>query len=99
MTSFALEILTPAHRVFAGESESIVLPGSEGSFGVLAGHVSLLARLAAGRIMVRQGEQEHYFNCGPGVADVDPKHVTVLVDSAEEDSPKKAENIISVAAE
>ena len=90
MTSFALEILTPACRVFAGESESIVLPGSEGSFGVLAGHVPLLARLAAGRIMVRQGAQEHYFNCGPGVADVDPKHVTVLVDSAEEDRPKQA---------
>ena len=90
MTSFALEILTPARRVFAGESESIVLPGSEGSFGVLAGHVPLLARLAAGRIMVRQGAQEHYFKCGPGVADVDQKHVTVLVDSAEEDRPKKA---------
>ena len=90
MTSFALEILTPARRVFAGESESIVLPGFEGSFGVLAGHTPLLARLSAGRIMIRQGTQEHYFNCGPGVADVDPKHVTVLVDSAEEDQPKKA---------
>ena len=88
MSSFALEILTPARRVFAGESESMVLPGSEGSFGVLAGHVPLLARLAAGRIMVRQGEQELYFKCGPGVADVDPKQVTVLVDSAEEDGAK-----------
>ncbi|MFA5042450.1 MAG: ATP synthase F1 subunit epsilon [Kiritimatiellia bacterium] len=84
MTSFALEILTPSSRVFAGESESVVLPGAEGSFGVLAGHAPLLARLNAGRIMVRQGEQEHYFNCGPGVADVDQKQVTVLVDSAEE---------------
>ncbi len=90
MTSFALEILTPARRVFAGESESIVLPGAEGSFGVLAGHVPLLARLAAGRIMVRQDAQAHYFTCGPGVADVDPKHVTVLVDSAEEERPKQA---------
>lgn len=90
MTSFALEILTPARRVFAGASESIVLPGSEGSFGVLAGHVPLMALLAAGRIMVRQGAQEHYFKCGPGVADVDPKQVTVLVDSAEEDRPKQA---------
>jgi len=88
MTSFALEILTPARRVFAGESESIVLPGSEGSFGVLAGHVPLLARLKAGRVMVRQGESVRYFNCGPGVADVDPKHVSVLVDSAEEEKEK-----------
>ena len=90
MTTFAVEIMTPARRVFAGEVESLVLPGAEGSFGVLAGHVSMLAWLAAGRIMARQGAQEHYFNCGPGVADVDPKQVTVLVDSAEEDSPKKA---------
>ena len=84
MTSFAVEILTPVCRVFTGEVESLVLPGAEGSFGVLAGHVSLLAWLAAGRIMARQGAQEHYFHCGPGVADVDSKHVTVLVDSAEE---------------
>ena len=83
MTSFALEILTPMRRVYAGESESVVLPGSEGSFGVLAGHVPLLARLKAGRIMVRQGENVNYFNCGAGVADVDTEHVTVLVDSAE----------------
>ena len=84
MTAFAVEILTPVRRVFTGEVESLVLPGAEGSFGVLAGHVSLLAGLAAGRIMARQGAQEHYFHCGPGVADVDRKHVTVLVDSAEE---------------
>lgn len=84
MNSFAVEILTPSRRVFQGEVESLVLPGSEGSFGVLAGHASLLAWLAAGRIMARQGTQERYFNCGPGVADVDPKHVSILVDSAEE---------------
>jgi len=84
MKLFAVEILTPVHRVFAGEVESIVLPGSEGSFGVLAGHVALLAGLGAGRIIARQGVQEHCFNCGPGVADVGPKHVTVLVDYAEE---------------
>jgi len=84
MNPFDVEILTPVCRVFAGTVESLVLPGAEGSFGVLAGHVPLLARLNSGRIMIRQGEQEHYFHCGPGVADVNPKHVTVLVDSAEE---------------
>ncbi|MDD5677548.1 MAG: ATP synthase F1 subunit epsilon [Kiritimatiellae bacterium] len=84
MNSFDVEILTPAGRVFAGAVESLVLPGSEGSFGVLAGHVPLLAQLSSGRIMVRQGDQEHYFNCGPGLANVATKHVTVLVDSAEE---------------
>ncbi|MFH1476197.1 MAG: ATP synthase F1 subunit epsilon [Verrucomicrobiota bacterium] len=89
MSSFALEIMTPVRRVFAGEVESLVLPGAEGSFGVLAAHVPLMARLTAGRIMVRQGETEHYFNCGPGVADVDSKYVAVLVDSAEEDGDKQ----------
>ena len=89
MTSFAVEILTPGRRVFEGESQSMVLPGAAGSFGVLAGHVPLLAQLRAGRIMVRQGDQAHYFDCGPGVADVDPKHVTVLVDSVETADPQK----------
>jgi len=90
MNPFDVEILTPVGRVFAGAVESLVLPGSEGSFGVLAGHVPLLARLTAGRIMVRQGAQENYFHCGPGVANVDAKHVTVLVDSVEAEGPPKA---------
>ncbi len=90
MTSFALEILTPVRQVFAGDSESIVLPGAEGSLGILAGHAPLLTLLSAGRIMVRQGATERYFVCGPGVADVDGKQVTVLVDSADEQQPKQA---------
>lgn len=90
MSSFALEILTPTSRVFAGEVQSLILPGWEGFFGVLSGHVPLLARLAAGRVMVRQGSAELYFHCGTGVADVNPKRVTILVDSAEAASPPKA---------
>ncbi len=89
MTSFAVEILTPVCRVFAGASQSVVLPGAEGSFGVLAGHVPLLAKLAAGRIMVRQDGRKYCFNCGPGVADVDSRRVRVLVDSAEENQPEQ----------
>ena len=90
MTSFTVEILTPVRRVFTGEVESLVLPGAEGSFGVLSGHVPLLARLTAGRIMARQGEQKHNFHCGPGVVNVDPKQITVLVDSVEVEGPPKA---------
>ncbi|MBI2441751.1 MAG: ATP synthase F1 subunit epsilon [Lentisphaerae bacterium] len=90
MSAFALEILTPERSVFAGEVQSLILPGAEGFFGVLAGHAPLLARLTAGRLMVRQADAPHYFRCGAGVADVNPKHVSVLVDSAEPESQPKA---------
>ncbi|MBI2438192.1 MAG: hypothetical protein HYV36_05195 [Lentisphaerae bacterium] len=37
-----------------------------------------------------QGSAERYFGCGPGIADVNPKQVTILVDSAEPESQPKA---------
>ena len=42
MSKLHLEIVTPEGLVFSNDIKSVVLPGSEGEFGVLPGHASLI---------------------------------------------------------
>ena len=42
-----LEIVTPYRRVLVRDVDEVVLPGAEGSFGVLPGHAPMLAGLSA----------------------------------------------------
>ena len=39
-----LDIVTPERRVVSRELDEVVLPGVEGSFGVLPGHAPMLSR-------------------------------------------------------
>ncbi len=52
MDTFKLEILTPNGEIFNASAISVVLPGEEGEFGVLAGHASLTTLLEAGFVVV-----------------------------------------------
>ena len=48
MQTFELEIVTPNGIIFNGKAQEATLPGSEGEFGVLPEHVSLVTLLQAG---------------------------------------------------
>ncbi len=50
--SLNLQIVTPEGEIFSGDVKSVVLPGSEGEFGVLEGHVCVVTLLKAGVIRV-----------------------------------------------
>lgn len=50
METFELEIVTPNGVIFNGKAREATLPGSEGEFGVLPKHVSLVTLLDAGII-------------------------------------------------
>ena len=78
-----LDIVTPAGMIFQGEVISIVLPGSEGEFGVLKGHVSLLSSLKAGVIDIEKQDLKHEFVAiDSGYAEVDEFKVTILAKGA-----------------
>jgi F-type H+-transporting ATPase subunit epsilon len=78
-----LEVATPTRLVVSGEADEVVIPGSEGSFGVLPGHAPLLSLVGAGEMMYRTGRQEHHLAVSGGFAEVGPDHVTLLAESAE----------------
>lgn len=78
-----VEIVTQERTVFAGEVDSVNLPGAEGRLGILPNHSPLLTTLAYGEVIVRKGGQEDYYAIGGGFAEVQPEKVIVLADSAE----------------
>ena len=51
--SLELTIVTPQGEAFRGPIESVVLPGSEGDFGVLPQHERLLTALREGEVEIK----------------------------------------------
>ncbi len=51
-----LEIIKPDRNIFKGEATSVVLPGIDGSLGILNNHAPLITTLKAGAIQVKTSE-------------------------------------------
>ncbi len=77
------DIVSQDRIVFSGDADLILLPGVEGVMGVLPDHSNLLAVLQFGVITVRTARDEQYFTVAGGVAEIQPDHVTVMADAAE----------------
>jgi F-type H+-transporting ATPase subunit epsilon len=92
--SLSLEVVTPDRAIIKEQVDEVVLPGSEGSFGVLPGHAPLLATLQVGEMWYRHGQDKHYLAIAFGFVEVLPDRVTVLAQIAE-----KAEDIDATRAE
>jgi F-type H+-transporting ATPase subunit epsilon len=97
-----LEILTPHSPVYSQEVSSVVLPGSEGYFGVFPGHTPFLTALKVGEIKVVQDGAESYFATSGGIAEVLPDSISILsetAESAKEIDVKRAEEARARARE
>ncbi len=81
--SFNLTIVTPQGLVYQGSIERVVLPGSEGDFGVLASHERFLSPLRVGEVEIQTTDETLYAAIAGGFAEVDGDAVSVLVDSCE----------------
>ena len=83
MGTLQLEVVTPEKKVLGAEVEMVICPGSEGEFGVLPQHVSLLSALKTGALRYRaNGKDEHIFISG-GFVDVNNNICSVLAEVAE----------------
>ncbi len=49
-----LEVITPDETLFKGNVSHVVLPGLDGSFGILKGHAPMVSALAKGTVKVDQ---------------------------------------------
>jgi len=68
---FQFEILTPEKTFYAGTVTSLVVPGMEGYFGVLAHHAPLIARSSGGKLKIREASsEERLFRIGAGILEV-----------------------------
>jgi F-type H+-transporting ATPase subunit epsilon len=82
-TKLTLEIVTPDRALLREEVDEVVVPGSQGEFGVLPGHTPLLSTLKIGELWYRQGQEKHYLAIAFGFVEVLPDRVTVLAQVGE----------------
>lgn len=80
---FELLIVTPQGPAYSGRADVVVLPGSEGDFGVLPSHERLLAPLRIGEVEIRSGGEVIYAAIAAGFAEVNGSEVVVMVESCE----------------
>ena len=82
MAKFQFDLVSPEKLLFSGEVDQVDVPGSEGDFGVLAGHAPLVTTVRPGiLVMYRDGGEERVVVNG-GFAEVNPAGLTVLADMA-----------------
>ncbi|HXX70559.1 MAG TPA: ATP synthase F1 subunit epsilon [Polyangiaceae bacterium] len=74
----ALEIVTPHGRPLAESVDEVTAPSVQGEFGVLPGHLPLLAALRTGIVTYRKGSETHRCAIGSGFAEAGPDKLVIL---------------------
>ena len=82
MAKFHFDLVGPAKLLYSGEVDQVDMPGSEGDFGVLAGHAPLVAMLRPGVLTIHTGTENVRTMVTGGFAEVGPQGLTVLADFA-----------------
>lgn len=78
------DLVSPERLLLSDEADMVTVPGSEGDFGVLAGHMPLISTLRPGVIDIRGGSasgDSRYFVLG-GFAEASPTKLTILAEEA-----------------
>jgi len=78
-----LEVVTPDRLLVSKEVDVVVATSVEGEFGVLFGHVPLLANLAVGELRFKDGNLTEYVAVAGGFAEVTGTKITILAEAAE----------------
>ncbi len=86
MNTFQIDVVSAEELIYSGQARFVALPGEAGELGILAGHTPLITRIKPGAVRIERAdgsatEDDFVFVAG-GVLEVQPKHVTVLADTA-----------------
>lgn len=78
------ELVTPEKLLRSEEVHMVVVPGTEGDFGVLEGHAPVMSTIRDGELQVYRtaGGTPETVAIRGGFAEVDGKGLTVLAESA-----------------
>ena len=81
--TFLLEIVTPERQFFTGQVESLVIPASDGSYGVQAGHEPVVIAIEPGMARYQADGEWHDLVVTQGFAEIMSDYVIMLVSAAE----------------
>jgi|SRR5262245_5923777 len=82
MATFHFDLVSPEKLVFSGDVDQVDVPGSEGDFGVLAGHAPFVTTVRPGILTLHQEGGALQIVVNGGFAEVNPEGLTVLADMA-----------------
>ena len=84
MADLHFELVTPDKLIVSEDVHMVVVPGTEGESGIMAGHAPYMTTLRNGEIAVYRsaGAQPERISVTGGFAEVSEKGLTVLADSA-----------------
>ena len=80
MATFQFDLVSPEKLLFSGAVDQVDVPGSEGDFGVLAGHAPLMTTLRPGILVLHREGGALKVVVNGGFAEVNPDGLTVLAD-------------------
>jgi F-type H+-transporting ATPase subunit epsilon len=86
MADLHFELVTPERLVRSEDVFMVVVPGSEGDFGVLAGHAPFMSTLRNGDIAIYRsgfGDTPERIPLEGGFAEVNDRGLTVLAERAD----------------
>src|SRR6478735_8077223 len=82
MAQFQFDLVSPERLLLSEAVDQVDVPGSEGDFGVLAGHAPFVTTLRPGILVVYRGGDALRVVVNGGFAEVNPEGLTVLADMA-----------------
>lgn len=80
--ALSFSLVSPERELFAGDAQSVTVPGTEGLFEVQPGHAPVMSTLSPGLLVIREGSAERKFFVRGGFADVTSAGLTVLAETA-----------------
>lgn len=75
-------LVSPERELFNGEVDHVVVPGSEGEFGVSPNHAPVMSVIKPGALKVFDDGNVRRIFVNGGFADVTPEGLTVLAEEA-----------------
>jgi len=75
-----LEIVTPKGRALAVSADEVTAPSAEGEFGVLPGHIPMVAALRTGIVSYRQGSETKRVAVGSGFGEAGQNKLLILAE-------------------
>jgi F-type H+-transporting ATPase subunit epsilon len=86
MADLHFELVTPEQLVRSEDVHMVVVPGTEGEFGVLAGHAPYMSTLRDGELAIYRtaGAAPERIPVSGGFAEVSDRGLTVLAETAGE---------------
>ena len=83
MNTFHLTVLAADKPFYDGPCQSLRFPGSDGQYGVQAGHWNMITAIVPGTLRFRTEEGEQVGAISEGLIKVEDNHVLILADTIE----------------